>query len=516
MPKSSRSVQGLVAFGLLLIGGVVLRCLGIGILGIGDHEQPSLLFCMSSTLGEANGLLYHNFYLPLWIRTLGDSVLSLRLASVVCGLGGLVGMFLLGRRIGGIRLGLGAVFFLAINNFDILLSQHIRFHELNSCLCIWATWAFVGWLERQDWRSWLVYVFFGALSLGTMVLSYVLLCLQLFGALLFVPSSRRSWLWSLGGFTLFTAIFALLWGMDATAYQRIDDLYVPGLGHLLSSYHEIFAFVDRYDESLPVAEWLDDTPIKLLWISSALLLAWHLVCWGRGRSCAQRHCGWIWITLAAVPLLWGASHVIKSIFKPTNLSFILPFTALIFAVCLGELPRRLRYVVLVLLFVLNRVNVCTPESMDRYSADACARYIVDCLNGSSKYPQSPRADVPSYVFGFPWRHSCEPLLHTRAHLFLDAMQVQSANESVSREAAFIDMVNDAKRGAFPLPCDLWYYTPFFISEHDVEVLYRSLHPRYVSTFNYMGRCLLRIRLDKQHNNATYPTPLRQPYIKGST
>ena len=203
--KRNQTYQRYLAFGLLRVGAVVLRVIGIDKLGLGDHEMPTLLFCSDIAHTESNGFLYHNVSLPLWMLLWTDSVLSLRLASLIFSLVGIVGMYFLGNKIGGVRFGLAAAFFLAISDYDILLSQHIRFHEFNACLCIWGTFAFVNFLERPRWSSWLTFALIGVLCIGSMVLSYLLVCLLLLGGLVLYPSDHRFRLWILGHFGLFTA-----------------------------------------------------------------------------------------------------------------------------------------------------------------------------------------------------------------------------------------------------------------------------------------------------------------------
>ena len=289
--------------------------------------------------------------------------------------------------------------------------------------------------------------------------------------------------------------------MDAGAYARIDDLALPCLGNLLSCYADFFAFSDRYESSY--SDLFAFARADIMWAASALTLIWHAIRRRRKIGNVPRHSKIIWLCLVAIPVIWIGSYILKPIFKPTNLSFAMPFFALMLALLLCELPRRLSYAALILLLILNTTNNSTPGYFDEYTTEACAQFIADYVQSNGDYPCDPY-HAPIYIYGFPWGVSYQHLTEVRAHLD-NATSLPTHHVPLRFESTFVKLVRKAKQGAFPNRCDIWYYKELAFEDDDITTIFEQLHPRYVIAFNYMGRHLCRIHMD----NPTEPIVLRK-------
>ena len=101
-----------------------------------------------------------------WLQSVGTSIWSLRAFAVAWGLMAVIGVFYLGRRIGGDRTGQVAALLMAVSPYGIYLSQEARHYSLAVAI---ATFALVNWIallqgERTFYR-WLSWVGLNALGL---------------------------------------------------------------------------------------------------------------------------------------------------------------------------------------------------------------------------------------------------------------------------------------------------------------------------------------------------------------
>jgi len=168
------------------------------------------------------------FYLLLhvWMRAFGQSEVALRSLSVAISVGTVLLSYLLGRAIGGARVGLIAALLTGVSPFQVMAAQEVRMYPLLgflSLLCTYFLWKALETGQRRFWGGYvaataaMLYVhYFGFLVLGFHG-SYLLVAHRrdrgvwaFFGlalilvALLYVPwlpsllthvSERRGWAW---------------------------------------------------------------------------------------------------------------------------------------------------------------------------------------------------------------------------------------------------------------------------------------------------------------------------------
>jgi mannosyltransferase len=123
-------------------------------------ELPTIVRML--THGESfNGLYY--ILLHFW-QLEGDSETWLRLLSVVFGVLVAYVLFVLNRRLFGLRVALVAATLLAVNSFFVYYEQEARPYSLAVFLVVLATYLFVRAVEDPSLRRWLSYGLVGALA----------------------------------------------------------------------------------------------------------------------------------------------------------------------------------------------------------------------------------------------------------------------------------------------------------------------------------------------------------------
>ncbi|RPJ73982.1 MAG: phospholipid carrier-dependent glycosyltransferase [Alphaproteobacteria bacterium] len=117
-----------ILLGLILILGTILRFYGLGVESYWLDEVATTIEARQSigqllTVGRLDQP--PAYYLPMhfWLRTFGDSEASLRSFSAIAGIGSIILIYLIGRRLFGKEVGLLSAFFMALSDFQISISQ---------------------------------------------------------------------------------------------------------------------------------------------------------------------------------------------------------------------------------------------------------------------------------------------------------------------------------------------------------------------------------------------------------
>ncbi len=114
----------------------------------------------------------------------GESAWALRLPSVLFGVGSLWALFVLGRRLLGVREALLACALMTVSYHHIWFSQNARGYMGLLFFTLLATWLWLEALERRQWRWWIGYAFavaFGAwvhMTMAFVAAAHVLLSLN--------------------------------------------------------------------------------------------------------------------------------------------------------------------------------------------------------------------------------------------------------------------------------------------------------------------------------------------------
>lgn len=191
MPQSRLTIQPRWHLPLILLSATLLRlgCLAVKPLWV--DELYTTFYSLGKTLDEiptetllspehywglldnpgnpwqaAQAVTLHSNHPPLffmamngWLQALGTSVWSLRAFAVLWGVIAVAGVFYLGQRIGGPRVGKLAALLMAVSPYGIYLSQEARHYSFAVAI---ATFALVHWIallqgnrSPKHWLSWI-------------------------------------------------------------------------------------------------------------------------------------------------------------------------------------------------------------------------------------------------------------------------------------------------------------------------------------------------------------------------
>lgn len=199
-------------------------------------NAPSLLdfLRLNRTLDPLTLPVYYVFEY-LWTHYVYDSVISLRLMSIGIGLATLPLVYVMGKRLYGVRAGYVAVALMAVSPVHIHHSQGIRMYVVFIFLAAALMWSFLRLLERSSMRSWLLHGFVSLLLYWTH--PFACLAPAVIGAFLLINCRRRFglfWRWTCLQIVLFLPTVVYLssvrfWPTDSTS-KWIESPSLASLG----------------------------------------------------------------------------------------------------------------------------------------------------------------------------------------------------------------------------------------------------------------------------------------------
>lgn len=280
-----------LALAALTLLGLLLRRYRLGAYGLWfdeadliarAHEPLAGLLAAFGRPGE-NGPLY-TLLMAAWLRVAGEGELMVRLPSVVAGTLAIPALALLGRALGGWRVGLLAAGLLAISPYAVWYGQDAKMYALLTLLTPAGWWLLLAAVRRDRPAPWLAY---GLLTIAGFLVhvSMVLVWLSQVAVTALhwrrLGPARRPWVIT----TLLLLLPELAVGLGQAGYLLGGDLlgsWQPsvGLGEMLG----ILAVKLAVNRADPATEW---------W--GALLLAGlalaGLAVWARGGVGAPREAG---------------------------------------------------------------------------------------------------------------------------------------------------------------------------------------------------------------------------------
>jgi uncharacterized membrane protein len=162
-PSVSRTE--VVAVAAIVAVGAALRFFRLTFQSLWFDELFSVVFSRSSLTVAAIIEKYagdvHPLGYPLllhgWLRVFGDGELAARSLSAVWGVAGIAVLWLVGRRLGGPRLGLIAGLLAAVNAYHVAYSQEARSYAVVFVLAAVSYLALLLFIDAPGWRTALVY-----------------------------------------------------------------------------------------------------------------------------------------------------------------------------------------------------------------------------------------------------------------------------------------------------------------------------------------------------------------------
>lgn len=206
-----------LSLGLILLLGLVLRGIGLNARSLWYDEaisasalQFSWVEVISRRASErsVHPPLYF-LLLKMWASIFGASDAALRSLSMLLGVCGIAGVFLLGRELGLLgrssecasnRIGLCGAFLMAVHPMQILTSQQVRGYALGATLSVWSSWVALRALRengrslRVHWCIWgiltTLFCYTSNLAVFSVVAHAAFAALYLWGASVFSATGR--------------------------------------------------------------------------------------------------------------------------------------------------------------------------------------------------------------------------------------------------------------------------------------------------------------------------------------
>ena len=197
MQKIKRNFRFIIIF----VVALVVRFLGISTRPIWYDEAFSILFsekgfsrmlygtlaATGSGTADIHPISYYTL-LWLWMKAFGESLISVRILSIIAGMGIVCLIYLIGRELFGETTAQLAMLFTALAPFQIHYAQEIRMYSFMAMWLLLATYAYLRGSRTGQRRWWILFAIAAALAQYTHNLSVFYLI-----PLAITPILRRDW-----------------------------------------------------------------------------------------------------------------------------------------------------------------------------------------------------------------------------------------------------------------------------------------------------------------------------------
>jgi mannosyltransferase len=215
---------------------------------------------------DIHPLLYY-FFLHGWMR-IGQSPFVVRFPSVAFGVLSVCLVYLLGRELFGVQIGLLASVLTALSPFHIWYSQEARMYSLLCLISLLSIYFFAKAYQDGKWRHWMAFAFCSALSLYVHNLAFLIP----FTLIVFALATRRWTLFPrlLAAYGVILLLFLPWLILVPGQFAKVQQAYwvaKPGLSELVRTLL-VFTF------NLPIPNWL--LPLVLFYSILLLTLTLYL------------------------------------------------------------------------------------------------------------------------------------------------------------------------------------------------------------------------------------------------
>jgi mannosyltransferase len=266
--------------------------------------------------------LYYILSRPFML--LGDREWILRLPAAIAGILAIAAMYLLGKQVGGRRVGLLAALLLSVNPFHVWFSREVRNYTLAMLFAVLSVYFFVQVLHKG--RGWIWFTLFSALGFLT---HYFFLLIPLAQFSYFLLDFRQTYRlfrkWVLSMAMAFAPMTIWLIALFAQEEKLIGIAWIPTPKpwSLLNTVWNL--------SLLSVGRWTVLTTIAL----PVFVLAFAL---GLGRSCYRR---WLilWLIVPPISIMLISWILQRSFYVDRYFIIILPAYLLLLALGVNRLPK---------------------------------------------------------------------------------------------------------------------------------------------------------------------------------
>lgn len=181
---------------------------GINVIFATNLDFKSLVF--SYSLGDFHPPLYH-LILKSQILLLGNSEISVRLPSIIFGLGTVYITYLIGRKIFDERTGLIASILLATSPLHIYYSQEARMYSMAAFFASLSVFSFISLLKKDKIQNWALFIVSTSLMLYSDYVPYFMLIVYSVFLIFFRKNLSKSTLLSFIPASILIAILTAPW-----------------------------------------------------------------------------------------------------------------------------------------------------------------------------------------------------------------------------------------------------------------------------------------------------------------
>ncbi|GMV94164.1 MAG: hypothetical protein AMXMBFR82_39420 [Candidatus Hydrogenedentota bacterium] len=178
-----------------------------------------------------------------WYHLVGESVLAMRLLSLITGMVTIFVVYMIGRRLYGPWAGAVAALCVAFSKLMIYQSQEIRMYAFVLLFCAISAYGLINATATNKKRWWACTLIANALMLGTHLFAVLFVGAQ-FAYLLLTRPRQIKFLVSWAAFHTVAELLALGWFMT-TNFSALQEhmawIYKPGLGRLFDAYYFVYA-----------------------------------------------------------------------------------------------------------------------------------------------------------------------------------------------------------------------------------------------------------------------------------
>jgi hypothetical protein len=274
--------------------------------------------------------LYH-LLMKGWVAVAGDSEWALRLPSALGGAAAVALLYVLGRRLGGARVGALAAALLLVNPLALWMAQDAKVYSLLLALVIWSLLALLDAIELGGRRRWLIWLGLIAALLLTYRLTLLLVIGQAALVGLYAPLAGR--LRRVAQFAPLALLIGLAWGLSAGIQQ---DPNAPAVAARINPGRALLILLERFA--------FDRPPRPTIWwalLSAAALIMGGLAVWQRARG-GQKLPARLLAGAGLLPLILflAALGLGAPLFEPRYISYLLPCWAVLLAFGLDGMAGR--------------------------------------------------------------------------------------------------------------------------------------------------------------------------------
>lgn len=229
-----------------------------------------------------------------WGLLVGTSPLAIRLLPALFNVLGVAALFALGKRLGGVWIGILAALLWAVHPFEIWHSQDARNYAVWAGLSAMTLWAGVRSLETRRWRDRLLFLMLAVVTANVFYTeAFSLMALGLYSVLVYWQSWRDYWPW------LAVLVMAMI---SASVSFLVLQGQLVGSGAYTGTITEVMNPARLVTWFVPVLNFGDTLPASTLDALWPILLVglgagWY-AWWGRSRKYAL-----LLLSLAGLPLL---------------------------------------------------------------------------------------------------------------------------------------------------------------------------------------------------------------------